>query len=210
MMLKTFCIRIWPKSEKKKRTVILFGVMTIILALSAASYLVLRKGSGPEDSNVRLKIIPENVDLQLKDVHFTEVGDPELTWEIQADTARFVKKDNLALFDRVKIRLIRADGKTLTLTGNEGRLRTDTRDADVTGRVVVVSNNGDIVETDRLHYSHADRRISTDQKITLKNPRMVISGVGMTLTLADEKVSLQSGVKALVKTEKRTRGRGKK
>ena len=209
-MLKTLYIRIWLESGTKRKTLILLGAMMIVLILSAGTYLAFKKGSNSEGSDVKLKIIPENVDLQLKDVHFTEVGDPELTWEIHADTAKFVKKDNLAFFDRVKIRLIRADGKTLTLTGNEGRLHTDTRDAEVTGSVVVVSNNGDIVETDRLHYSHADRRIFTDQKITLKNPRMVISGVGMSLTLADEKVSLQSGVKALVKAENQTRGRGKK
>ncbi len=209
-MLKTLYIRIWSESGSKRKSVILLGAMMIVLILSTGTYLAFKKGSSPEGSDVGLKIIPENVDIQLKDVHFTEVGDPDLTWEINADTAKFVKKDNLAFFDRVRIRLIRADGKTVTLTGNEGRLHTDTRDAEVTGSVVVVSNNGDVVETDRLYYSHADRRIFTDRKITLTNPRMVISGVGMSLTLADEKVSLQSGVKALVKAENKTRGRGKK
>jgi len=209
-MLKTLYIRIWSESGSKRKSVILLGAMMIVLILSTGTYLAFKKGSSPEGSDVGLKIIPENVDIQLKDVHFTEVGDPNLTWEINADTAKFVKKDNLAFFDRVRIRLIRADGKTVTLTGNEGRLHIDTRDAEVTGSVVVVSNNGDIVETDRLYYSHADRRIFTDQKIILTNPRMVISGVGMSLTLEDEKVSLQSGVKALVKAENKTRGRGKK
>lgn len=184
--------------------------MAIFLILAGVSYQALNKESGVEGSNVRLKIIPENVDVQLKDVHFTEVGDPDLTWEIRADTAKFAKKENLAFFDRVTIRLIRTDGKTLTLTGNEGRIHTDTRDAEVTGSVVIVSSNGDIVETDRLQYSHADRRIFTDRKITLKNPRMVISGIGMSLTLSDEKVSLKSGVKALVKAENVPRGRNKK
>lgn len=181
-----------------------------MIALTAGTYVAIKKGGDPTASDVRLKIIPENVDVQLKDVHFTEVGDENLTWEIHADTAKFAKKDNLAFFDRVRIKLIRADGKAFTLTGNEGRLRTDTKEAEVTGRVVVVSSNGDIVETDRLQYSHADKMIFTNQAITLKNPNMVISGVGMSLSLTDEKVSLQSGVKAVIKTETGKKGRKKK
>jgi LPS export ABC transporter protein LptC len=209
-MLNPLPIRIWLKSAENRKAVILLGVIVIVLTLGAASYIATRTGYRPESTDVRLKIIPENVDLQLKDVHFTETGDPELTWEIHADAARFAKKENMAFFDRVRIRLIRADGKTLILTGKEGRLHTDTRDADLTGSVVVASSNGDIVETDRLHYSHTDRRISTDQKITLKNPRMVISGTGLSLSLEDEKVSLRSGVRAVIQADGRTRVRGRK
>jgi len=209
-MLRLSPIRIWLKSGVKKKTVILVGAIVVAITLGAVLYFAVGTGGRPEGSDVRLKIIPENVDLQLKDVHFTETGDPELTWEIKADAARFAKKENMAFFDRVAIRLIRADGKTLTLTGREGRLHTDTRDADLTGGVVVVSSNGDIVETDRLHYSHADRRISTDRMVTLKNPQMVIRGTGLSLTLEDEKVSLRSGVQAMIRAEGRTKGRGRK
>jgi len=209
-VLSAFFIRIWSESGKKRRAVILLSTLTVVLVLAVGAYVVFKKGGGGAGTDISLRIIPENVDLQMKDIHFTEVGDENLTWEIHADNARFARKDNLAFFDRVRIKLIRADGKSFTLNGNEGRLRTDTKEVEVKGRVVVVSSNGDIVETDRLQYSHAERRIFTDQAVILKNPRMVISGVGMSLTLSDEKVSLQSGVKALIKTEKGAKGRKSK
>ncbi len=191
--------RIRPAIEKKRKAVVIVGILILILLIAVASFVLFKKGKDDDGGNVHLKIIPDNVDLQIKDVHFTEVGDANLTWEIRAETARFVKKDHLAYFDNVQIRLIRNDGKSLTLTGKEGQLRTDTRDAQVTGNVVAVSNDGDVVETDLLHYSNADRRIYTDRKITLTNSRMVMSGEGMSLTLNDQRVSLQSKVKALIK-----------
>ncbi len=181
-----------------KRRIILVGVAVLVVAL-VASILIMRRGDGNSGDEVRLKIIPDNVDLQVKDVHYTEVGDPDLTWEIQSDTARYVKKDNMAYFDRITIRLIRKDGKSLILTGKEGRLHTDSRDADVLGNVVVVSSNGDQFETDVLHFSNADRRIFTDRKVTLKNPRMEMTGNGMTLFLKDERVNIPSGVRAVIR-----------
>lgn len=192
--------RIRPAIEKKRKAALLVGISILILFIAATSFVLFKKGTDDKGGNVHLKIIPDNVDLQIKNVHFTEVGDANLTWEIRAETARFVKKDNLAYFDNVQIRLIRNDGKTLTLTGKEGQLRTDTRDAQVTGNVVAVSNDGDVVETDRLDYNNAERRIYTDRKITLTNSRMVMSGQGMSLTLNDQRVCLMSKVKALIKT----------
>jgi len=201
MKVKDLFSNLSSNLHHRKKVVLISASCVIVVALISGFWLLMR---GPQntDSDVRLKIIPEDVDVQIKDIHLTEVGDPDLTWELKADTARYVKKDSLAYFDRVRIKLIRADGKTVTLTGKEGILHTDTRDAEVKGSVIVVSNNGDIVETERLFYSHSERRIFTEpnQKIELRNPRMVITGTGMSLTLADQRVTLMSGVVGKIQT----------
>jgi LPS export ABC transporter protein LptC len=194
--------RIRQSFAGRRRILVIAGLVGVVLAATFAAFWLPRGVEENDGGNVRLKIIPDRVDVQIKDIHYTEVGDPDLTWEIQADTARYVKKDNLAYFDHVRIRIIRRDGRSLTLTGNEGLLHTDTRDADVSGKVVVVSDGGDVVETDRLHYSQGEKQITTSQTITLKNPRMVVHGVGMSLSLAEQRVSLLSKVRAVIKTNR--------
>ena len=146
-----------------------------------------------------LKVISDRVDLQIKDFHYTEVGDPDLVWEINADTARYIRKDDITLFENVEIRLVFSNGGIYTITGEKGSLHTDTKDMDIYGNVVAVSNSGDRFETDRLYYSHSDRRIHTKDTVKMKRPGTDVKGVGMTLSLKDRRVTLLSNVSAVIK-----------
>ena len=52
-----------------------------------------------------LKALPEQIDLQIKGFVYTEVGEGDSQWEMKADTATYYRKKNLALFDRVQIKI---------------------------------------------------------------------------------------------------------
>ena len=54
--------------------------------------------TGKEDHGV-LKLISERVDLQIKDFHYTEVSESGMVWEINADTARYVREDDITPFE---------------------------------------------------------------------------------------------------------------
>src|SRR4030042_3275296 len=47
-----------------------------------------------------LKILPEQVDLEIKGFVYTEVGENNSKWEVKADNATYQRKQNLAIFDR--------------------------------------------------------------------------------------------------------------
>ena len=99
----------------------------------------------------------DRVDLQVKNVRYTEVGDSGMKWEITADTARYQKKENLALFEKVKVRLVMKDGRVFVMNGDRGRLNTQSRDMEIEGNVGIVSENGDRFSTDRLRYRNAGK-----------------------------------------------------
>jgi LPS export ABC transporter protein LptC len=138
----------------------------------------------------------DRVDLQVKDVRYTEVGDSGMKWEITADTAWYRKKENLALFEKVKVRLVMKDGRVFVMNGDRGRLNTESRDMEIDGNVGIVSENGDRISTDRLLYRNAGKRIETDRPVVMENRSVRISGVGMILTLDEKKITLLSQVRA--------------
>ena len=146
-----------------------------------------------------LEVISERVDLQIKDFHYTEVGNPDLVWEIKADTARYIKKDDITLFENVEIRLVFSNGGIYTITGKKGSLHTDTKDMDIYGNVVAVSNSGDCFKTDSLSYTHSIRRIHTKDTVEMTRPGADIKGVGMTMSLKDKRATLLSNVSAVIK-----------
>lgn len=178
--------------KTKKRTVLVVAVLTTILTVTAILAVVFRRA--PEKA--LLKIMSDRVDLQVSNVHYTEVGNSGMKWEITADTARYQKKENLALFEKVKVRLIMKDGRVFAMNGDRGILNTQSRDVEIEGNVGIVSENGDRISTDRLLYRDAGRRIETDRPVIMENRSVRISGVGMILTLDDKKVTLLSQVRA--------------
>ena len=145
-----------------------------------------------------LKVLSEKVDLQIKDFHYTEVGDPDLVWEINADTARYIKKDEVTLFEKIKVKLIFSNGEIYTITGKKGSLHTDTKDMNIYGNVVAVSNSGDRFETDRLNYTHCDEQIHTKDAVKMTRPGACVKGMGMNLSLRDKKITLLSDIRAVI------------
>ncbi len=146
-----------------------------------------------------LKIMSDNVDLQVKDVHYTDVSEKGSKWEVSADVMRYMRKENRALFDKVVIKLILLNGKEFVLHADTGEMKTDTNDMTVSGNVVVVSNNGDHFTTDYLTYSDSKKQFETDAPVEMDNRRAKIQGVGMKLSLNDETASILSGVRAVIR-----------
>lgn len=146
-----------------------------------------------------LKILPDRVDLQIQDVRYTDVTESGVKWEVTADTARYIKKDNATFFEKVRVKFITQDGKTFLLTGDKGHVKTDTKDMKISGNVKIISESGDRFATDYLDYSHGDQVFHTKAPVMMETGRMKIGGRGMTLSLADEKISLLSGVKAQIR-----------
>ncbi len=105
------------RMKTKRKIVLIVAILTVILSVTAILVIGLRRA--PEKA--LLKIMSDRVDLQVKNVHYTEVGDSGMKWEITADTARYRKKENLALFEKVKVRLVMKDGRVFVMNGDRGQ-----------------------------------------------------------------------------------------
>ena len=180
----------------KKRIVVITGVIILVISVAAILLVMESRKSSPSPL---LNIMSDKVDLQVKNINYTDVGDSGLKWEIKADSAKYIKSENLAMFDRVRVKLLMSDGKTIVMTGNKGTLNTNTKDMEITGNVEVVSDRGDRLTTDILKYSGSERRIYSEVAVTMENARMQVRGMGMSLSLEDKDVALLSRVRANIK-----------
>jgi len=178
--------------KTKRKMVLIVAILTVILSVAA----ILAIGLLRSPEKALLKIMSDRVDLQVKNVRYTDVGDSGMKWEITADTALYRKKENLALFEKVKVRLVMKDGRVFVMNGDRGQLNTQSRDMEIEGKVVIVSENGDRISTDRLLYLDAVKQIETDTPVVMENGSVRISGVGMIFSLNEKKVTLLSQVRA--------------
>jgi LPS export ABC transporter protein LptC len=181
------------KIHRKKAVI---AGMIVAAILTVAYFLCTQTGKMPGKEG--LKIIADKADLTVKDVHYTDVSESGSKWEVRADTARYIRNTNLALFDNITVKLFMTNGKEFVLHADTGEMKTDTKDMTVSGNVVVVSNNGDRFTTAYLTYSDTEKRFQTDAPVAMENSRTKIQGVGMWLSLKEENAAILSGVKAVI------------
>jgi LPS export ABC transporter protein LptC len=186
------------KVKLKKKTWIIAG-LAFLAILSV--FLVLKAVNDRKAPQKLLKVMAENIDLQVKNVVYTDVGQSGEKWEIKADTVQYLKKENVALFDKVRVRMMTAEGKSFTLTGDKGRFQTEKKDIEIVGNVEGTSDGGERFTTDKLNYNNAEGKIYTNSAVTMASGQMKIVGTGLTVNLKSGELTLVSKVKAEIKSK---------
>jgi len=179
-----------------KKTKIISIILIIFVVITVAVW-VIKNNIYDKPKNI-IKILSDQVDLQIKDFIYTEVGEDNSKWEVKAENAKYIKKENLALFDRVKIKLTTSAGKVFIMTGDKGQMLTDKKDIQIKGNVVIVSDKGDRFSTDYLNFNDAEKKFYTDAPVTIENKKMKIKGTGLTLYINTGELTLSSMVKAKI------------
>jgi LPS export ABC transporter protein LptC len=182
-----------------RKTVLIVAVLAAVLS----AVIIIMVSIPEEPGKDPLKIISDRIDLQVRNVHFTEVGDSEMNLEITAEVARYQKKENVAFFDKPTVKLLLKDGRTFIMSGDRGRFNTDSRDMEIEGHVEIVSDTGDRFKTDHLRYLNTEKLIKTEGSVVMENKSIRVSGVGMTISLEEKKVALLSQVRASYRGERR-------
>jgi LPS export ABC transporter protein LptC len=178
-----------------KKTIIISSIIVVLIAILIAAVVIIKiKVNKPGNL---LKALPD-VDLKIKGFNYTEVGEANVKWEVTAETATYNKKQNLAVFDRVQIKLTTSDGKEFIMKGDKGLMLTDKKNIQIKDNVVIISDAGDRFSTDHLSYNDAEKKFYTDAPVTMENKRMKITGVGLTLFMNTGELNLSSLVKAKI------------
>lgn len=178
-----------------KKVVVISSVAIVLVILIAVVAVIKTNISKPKNL---LKVFQDSVDLQIKGFVYTEVGDANAKWEVKAETATYEKKQNLALFDKVQIKLVTSDGKVFTMTADKGRMLIKEKNIEIKGNVVINSENGDKFSTDYLNYNDAEKKFYTDAQVTMENKRMKITGRGLALFINKGELNIPSMVKAKI------------
>jgi LPS export ABC transporter protein LptC len=183
------------KIKLNKKKIILLSIAVIFLLVLIS--LVVVKVSINKPQNI-LKALESGVDLEIKGFVYTEVGEANTKWEVKAETATYDKKQNLAILDKVQIRLTTADGRSFEMIADKGQIHTEEKNIEIKGNVVITSDAGDRFSTDHVNYNDAQKKFYTDAPVTMENQRMKITGKGMALFMNKGELNIPSSVKATI------------
>ena len=146
----------------------------------------------PEDL---LKALPKQIDLALEQLHYTQTEEGRRRWTLDADKAEYQRQQGQVSLKTVQLTLFEA-GRLgqVRLQADQGLLDQEERQVEVWGNVVIKTERGEQLYTERLHYDDQQRRLHTDEPVRLLSKRMELTGIGMQVDLEQEQLLIKKDV----------------
>ena len=155
--------------------------LSVVLAAFLGYLLVTRSNPGSSPRSVAT-VGTESADARIQDFTFTQTKGDLVQWKVQAEQARLFDKDSRAILNNVQITLYGAQGKELTLSGDEGTLDTQTKNFELSNRtspIVVETQSGYTIRTNHLVWTDARHEIQTPDHVTIHGHGLQVTGRGL-------------------------------
>ena len=138
-------------------------LLSAFIAVSIASIVVLvfihfyRTGNSVKITFTEVRKIGVKVDR----VHYAGTKSGRMEWELDADSAQRSKDGAFMVLDSVKLKFYPKTGSPYTLRAKEGRFTESTGEIEAIGSVVVETDDGYRLITDRLRYMMKSKELTT-------------------------------------------------
>lgn len=155
--------------------------LSVVLAAFLGYLLVTRSNPGSSSRSVAA-VDAEAADARIQDFTFTQTKGEIVQWKVQAEQARLFEKESRAVLNRVQITLYGAQGKELTLSGDDGTLDTQTKNFQLSNRstpIVVETQSGYTIQTNHLAWTDARHEIQTADHVTINGHGLQVTGRGL-------------------------------
>lgn len=139
----------------------------------------------------------ERVDIKVEKIRYSGTKAGRVEWELEADSARRSKGEDLTVLENVTVRFFARDGGSYALTSKEGSFREKAGEIVATGSVVVDSGDGYIIRTHSLTYSLKDGLITTGERVEMTSSGMDLEGTGLVARVDEDSFRLLKDVRAV-------------
>ncbi len=177
------------------RRLLAFLILLSSVVLTTVIYRHLQQQSPKEI----LSMLPENIDLAVSDLHYTQNEEGERRWTLDADTAEYERDSGLAKLTDVRLLFYDAGGfGDVNLQSEQGQLAQETSQVDVWGNVRIEADSGEQLFTERLHYDNQLRQLSTDDPVRLISSTVELTGVGLLVDIEQGRMIVKDKVQMVL------------
>jgi LPS export ABC transporter protein LptC len=174
---------------------LLMAVMAMICLSVAAVYVGYRHFR--RDPRVWVQAVPRQALMSMDRVHHTATRDGRTEWVLDAQQAKLDDGQKAVLsLTKPTVRFYPRQGGTVDLSAEKGRLYTASSDIEVQDRVVL-HNDKYRLETERLRYDHARRRLLAPTPVRISSRENTISAAAMTVFIDQRRAELTGNVKGV-------------
>jgi LPS export ABC transporter protein LptC len=179
-----------------KRTLIRILVIGIALMFGLLITVFLKYREFAENPAKLVDAIPEGADIAIGEIRHTSVKDGRKEWSLEAASANYSNSTKEALFTDVQVIFFLENNREVMVKGQQGRLKTDTNDIQISGDVIVRDADYALA-AEKLNYDHVHRKIDIAVPVKITGRTFELQANQMTVDLSSETALLRGAVNGL-------------
>jgi LPS export ABC transporter protein LptC len=188
---------------KKAKIIILLSILSIGGIVLASLWANLRERRASEAVEKVPKASTGGADMRLEKVRFMEDKHGQKTWELEAKSVHQYEGQNMMVLEDVKLTFYAKEGRIFYLTSKQGKVYQDSKNVDLTGDVVLTSNDGYALKTQSASYRDAEKIVSTPDPVEIEGEQLRMTGKGMVVNVEAKTFRILSQVKTQLRGKKK-------
>lgn len=159
------------------------------------SWIIFRKFEAPVAQQIA-ENLPQDVDLALKTINYTETRGGEKLWTLKADSAAHNADQAVTLLENVQMMFFSLEGfGDVALVSDQGQWYQDEGRIELEGNVEAKGTRGHAFYTGKLTFLQEQGLVQSDLPVKLVGPGMVMTGNGLRLDANARELRLLSQVR---------------
>ncbi len=142
--------------------------------------------------------IQQNATLSIGNVHQVSTRDGVKEWILDAKSAHVVDESKHLMLEDVTVVYFVKNGKEVRLTAERGILKTETKDIEVTGQVILTYTDYTI-ETKQMNYDHGQRVLFSPTPVKIIGKTVTLTADSMKYDLTANQTWFQKNVEVLLR-----------
>lgn len=182
------------KRGKTKLKLFLLAIMVtapVVIAVIFADYR-----SIPDKVGENVTSSQDSANISVTNVRQTAARDGITEWNLDADSVRYANEKKQALFENLSVIFFLKNREKLRLKADQGILKTDSNDIEVSGNVLLTHGNYRL-ETETLHYDHNRRVFSSESPVRIRGNAFDLEADAVSFDLNAGKAFFKGNVKGV-------------
>jgi LPS export ABC transporter protein LptC len=180
---------------RRARLILLLSIVVIAGSVVSVVWFNLQGKKASQAKKEEPEITSEDTKMQLQKVHFVEDKGGKKTWELEARSVEQHEDQNLLILKDVKVTVYTKDGRSFAISGRDGKVNQASKDAQLSGDVVLTSSDGYRLRTQSVAYDHKTNRVTTPDFVEIDGNQIRVEGRGMLVDLEARIFKILSQVK---------------
>ena len=180
---------------RKVKFAIFISILLIAGFIFIRVWMNLRERKASEKEGEIHQISTRGADMQLEKIRFVEDKHGRKTWELEAKTIQQFQEKSIMILEDVKVTFYSKEGRTFTVSGNQGKYYQDSKDIELVGDVVLISSDGYRLKTNSVSYRDEEKKVSTSDPVEIEGELVRLIGKGMLVDMEAKTFKVLSQVK---------------
>ncbi len=183
-------------AHRRKITIALVAFSLITTGIIAGIFIKNRYLS--QDPVKLITSIQQNASLAIGNVHQVSTRDGIKEWILDARSAHVIDESKQLMLEDVTVVYFVKNGKEVRLTASRGILKTETKDIEVTGQVVLTYSDYTL-ETEQMNYDHGRRILFSSTPVKIIGDAINLTADSMKYDLTANQTWFQRNVEVLLR-----------